>query len=119
MQSRRELIAAIGSAGTITVAGCSGSSQPDLTVRNLGQTEPRVLSVSAESNGDLVEYAAEIRNTGSSGAVLVELYWGEGTLFPPAREETTYYNSNETREFSFLEEPPESTDFKYRIRLYC
>jgi hypothetical protein len=110
MQSRRKLIAKIGSVGTITIAGCSGVSEPELTVRDLGQTEPRVLSVSAEPSGDLGEYTAEIRNTGSSGPVLVELFWGETTFSSPVREEITYYNSNETREFSFLQEPPELAD---------
>lgn len=109
MQSRRKLIAKIGSVGTITIAGCSGVSEPELTVRDIGHTEPRVLSVSAEPSGNLGEYTAEIRNTGSSGPVLVELFWGE-TTFSPVREEITYYNSNETREFSFLEEPPEFAD---------
>ena len=114
MQNRRKFVAKIGTVGTIAIAGCNGvGGEPELTVRNLDQTSPRVLDVSAERRVNLAEYSTEIRNTGHSGPVLVELFWGETTI-SPVREETTYFNSNETREFSFLEEPPEFTDL-YRI----
>ena len=110
MQDRRKFLASVGTVGSIAIAGCSGSSEPDLTVRNLRHTQPRLLGTSSEEVGDMYEFSAEIRNTGSSGPVLVRLFWGEENTSSPAWEGTTHFNSNETREISTLEEPPSFTD---------
>lgn len=101
----------VSTAGVTGMAGCAGNDDnsegpegPNLDVTNARETDPRNIDINANEN----EFSVELRNTGISGTVFVDLYFTEdGESNPsPAAETNTHMESGEEREVSFEREPP-------------
>lgn len=94
---RREFLAAAATTSVVSLAGCSGSTGPQMEVQRLTYPEPAMVSVDVDDND--TEHFATIQNQGDSGNIRLELWYMRDTSTPTPSAPSIYLDDTDEGQY--------------------